>query len=117
MRKYYTRPCNFYYGNHARNLVKKKKALHLAGNSNIAFNQLEIFQRKSKGIVTSELYPINKINSLAKEKKDCNNIKKFNPKYLACKISNLTSKKDGVTLDTTDVKEKKYIIDWFKKKK
>ena len=56
-------------------------------------------------------------NSLAKEKKNCNNIKKFNPKYLACKISNLTSKKDGVTLDTTDVKEKKYIIDWFKKKK
>ena len=56
-------------------------------------------------------------NSLAIEKKDCNNIKKFNPKYLACKISNLTSKKDGVTLDTTDVKEKKYIIDWFKKKK
>jgi|TARA_B100000315_G_scaffold54257_1_gene48528 hypothetical protein len=56
-------------------------------------------------------------NSLAKEKKDCNNIKKFDPRYLACKISNLTSKKDGVTLDTTNVKEKKYIIDWFKKKK
>ena len=25
MRKYYTRPCNFYYGNYARRLIKKKK--------------------------------------------------------------------------------------------
>ena len=56
-------------------------------------------------------------NSLAKEKKDCSNINKINPKYLTCKISNLTSKKDGVTLDTSNVNEKKYIIDWFKKKK
>ncbi|HIC41569.1 MAG TPA: dihydropteroate synthase, partial [Pelagibacterales bacterium] len=37
MRKYYTRPCNFYYGNYARNLVRKKKAFLLAGNPNIAF--------------------------------------------------------------------------------
>ena len=56
-------------------------------------------------------------NSFAKEKKDCSNIKKINPKYLSCQISNLTSKKDGVTLDTSNVNEKKYIIDWFKKKK
>ena len=32
MRKYYTRPCNFYYGNYAKQLIKKKKALSLAGN-------------------------------------------------------------------------------------
>ena len=48
MRKYYTRPCNFYYGNYAKKLIKKKKALSLAGNPNIAFDQLEIFQRKKK---------------------------------------------------------------------
>tara|TARA_B100000470_G_scaffold198232_1_gene168675 strand:+ start:265 stop:447 length:183 start_codon:yes stop_codon:yes gene_type:complete len=48
MRKYYTRPCNFYYGNYAKKLVKRKKALSLAGNPNIAFDQLEIFQRKKK---------------------------------------------------------------------
>ena len=54
MRKYYTRPCNFYYGNYARNLVRKKKAFLLAGNPNIAFDQLEIFQRKAKGVVKSE---------------------------------------------------------------
>ena len=46
MRKYYTRPCNFYYGNYARKLVKKNKALTLAGNPNISFDRLEIIQRK-----------------------------------------------------------------------
>ena len=42
-------------------LEKKKKALSLAGNPNIAFDQLEIFQRKKKGIVISKIYPITKI--------------------------------------------------------
>jgi len=67
MRKYYTRPCNFYYGNYARTLVKGKKALFLAGNTNIAFDQLEIFQRRKKGIVKSNTYSINEIKSLKKE--------------------------------------------------
>ena len=61
MRKYYTRPCNFYYGNYAKKLISEKKALPLAGNSNIAFDQLEIFQRKKRGIVKSKYYPITKI--------------------------------------------------------
>ena len=59
MRKYYTRPCNFYYGDYAKKLIKKKKALSLAGNPNIAFDQLEIFQRKKKGIVQNIICPIN----------------------------------------------------------
>ncbi len=46
MRKYYTRPFNFYYGNYAKKLIKNKKALSLAGNLNIAFDQIEIFHRK-----------------------------------------------------------------------
>ena len=46
MRKYYTRPCNFYYGNYAKKLIKNKKALSLAGNPSIAFDKVEIFQRK-----------------------------------------------------------------------
>ena len=46
MRKYYTRPCNFYYGNYAKKLIKSKKALQLAGNPNIAFDKLEVFYRK-----------------------------------------------------------------------
>ena len=56
-------------------------------------------------------------NIMAKEKKDCSQIKKTSPKYLTCKIGNLVAKKDGVTLDTNNIKEKKYIIEWFKKKK
>ena len=69
MREYYTRPCNFYYGNYARNLVKNKKAFFLAGNPNIAFDQLEIFQRKKKGIVKSSVYSINEIRFLSKKMK------------------------------------------------
>lgn len=68
MRKYYTRPCNFYYGNYARKLIERKKAFTLAGNSNIAFDQIEIFQRKKKGIIKNELYPIKGIKILDKEK-------------------------------------------------
>ena len=69
MRKYYTRPCNFYYGNCARRLIKKKRAFSLAGNPNIAFDQLEIFQRKKRRIIESNSYSIFKIKSLNKEKK------------------------------------------------
>ena len=68
MRKYYTRPCNFYYGSNAKRLVREKKAFSLAGNPNIAFDQLEIFQRKSRRIVKNELYPIDEIKTLDKKK-------------------------------------------------
>ena len=79
MRKYYTRPCNFHYGNYARNLVKINKALPLAGNKNICFDKLEIFQRKKGGSVKSSVYSIEEIKKLNKEiknvvKNDLNNI-------------------------------------------
>ena len=67
MRKYYTRPCNFYYGNYARRLIRKKKALSLAGNQNIAFDQIEIFKRQKKGIAKSNIYSIKSIKALPKE--------------------------------------------------
>ena len=67
MRNYYTRACNFHYGNYAKKLVKSKKALFLAGNSNIAFDQVEIFQRKKKGNVKSNICHINEIKSINKE--------------------------------------------------
>ena len=50
MRKYYTRPCNFYYGNYAKRLIKTKKALSLTGNLSIGFDHVEIFQRKKRGL-------------------------------------------------------------------
>ena len=66
MRKYYTRPCNFYYGKKAKKIVKNKKGLYLAGNSNIAFDQLEIFHRKNKSNIESNTYSFKEIKTLNK---------------------------------------------------
>tara|TARA_Y100001958_G_scaffold155888_1_gene147432 strand:- start:366 stop:1427 length:1062 start_codon:yes stop_codon:yes gene_type:complete len=68
MAKYYTRACNFYYGKQAQILIKKKKALALCGNKNVAFDQIEIFKRKNKKISTKliSVYNINMLNSKAK---------------------------------------------------
>ena len=59
MRECYTRPCNFYYGNYSKKLVKIKKTLPLAGNGNISFDQIEIFQRRKEKGVKSCIYSIN----------------------------------------------------------
>ena len=56
MRKYYTRPCNFYYGKNARRLIYLKKALPLNGKPNIAFDQIEIFSRHKKKIKSNLIY-------------------------------------------------------------
>ena len=48
MRQYYTRPCNFYYGKNARDLIKQKKAYGLAGRIDIAFDQIEIIKKGKK---------------------------------------------------------------------
>ena len=61
MPRYYTRVCNFYYGNTSKNLVKKKKSLCLNGNNEISFDQVEIISRKSKKRVL-----INKLGTLPK---------------------------------------------------
>ena len=42
MHKYYTKACNFYYGTHSKELVKKRKTLPLHGNSQTSFDQIEI---------------------------------------------------------------------------
>jgi len=67
MRKYYTRACNFYYGETAINLILNNKALPLNSRQNIAFNQIEIFQRKQSQIVESKFYSITEIKNLDKE--------------------------------------------------
>ena len=48
MSRYYTRVCNFYYGNHSKKLVKKKKSVPLNGIKEISFDQIEIVTRNSK---------------------------------------------------------------------
>ena len=70
MRKYYTRPCNFYYGNYARKLIKSKKAYSLAGNLSIAFDKLEIFRREKNKNILSKVYSISEIENLNKEIKN-----------------------------------------------
>jgi dihydropteroate synthase len=66
MLKYYTRACNFYYGNISKNLIKKKLAFPLCGNNQIAFDKIEIFIREKKKI-TSKIISIKNIN---KERKN-----------------------------------------------
>ncbi len=48
MSKYYTRACNFYYGNNSIEKIKNKSALPLNNNKLISFDSLEIITRKSK---------------------------------------------------------------------
>ena len=67
MRKYYTRPCNFYYGNYAKSLIKRKKALPLTGNKNISFDQLEIFERKKRGLIRSKVFKLKELKNLKKD--------------------------------------------------
>ena len=48
MLRYYTRVCNFYYGNHSKKLVNQKKSIPLNGINEISFDQIEIITRSSK---------------------------------------------------------------------
>ena len=48
------------------------------------------------------------------EKKDCSEFKKLTKDYLACMTGNLKSSTTGLGLDTSNIKEKKTISDWFK---
>ena len=65
MRRYYTRACNFYYGNESRLLVNSKKSIPLNGNKNISFDHIEIISRTSKKKIS-----ISKINGLSKSLKE-----------------------------------------------
>ncbi len=65
MRRYYTRACNFYYGNESKLLVDNNKTFPLNGNKKISFDHVEIISRTSKKKI-----PIYKINSLTKSLKE-----------------------------------------------
>ncbi len=68
MTKYYTRACNFYYGKQAKFLLNKKLALPLCGDKFIAFDKIEIFQRKNN-IIKSKYLHIKDIKKLSKKVK------------------------------------------------
>ena len=65
MSGYYTRVCNFYYGNVSKNLVKKKKSIPLHQLKEISFDQIEIITRKSKKKIS-----VHKIKDLPKKLKN-----------------------------------------------
>jgi len=48
MQRYYTRACNFYYGNQSKILVNKKRSIPLHQIKEISFDHIEIITRKSK---------------------------------------------------------------------
>ena len=65
MQRYYTRACNFYFGNQSKFLVDKKKTIPLHQIKEISFDHLEIITRKSKKKI-----PINKVKQLPSNLKD-----------------------------------------------
>ncbi len=88
MRRYYTRACNFYYGNLSKKLVKGKKTIPLHQIKEISFDNIEIITRKSKKRIS-----IDQIKYLPKDLKNKINLdlKKINSKKK--NFSNLNFKK------------------------
>ncbi len=50
-------------------------------------------------------------------KSDCSQMKKLSKEYLSCLTKKTRDKTSNIGLDTSNIKEKKYLSDWFKKKK
>ena len=48
---------------------------------------------------------------------DCSKINKLTKEYIGCLAKKSKDKTSNIGLDTSNIKEKKYISDWFKKKK
>ena len=88
MDKYYTKPCNFYFGIQSEKKVKLKQSLPLGGNKLISFDSIEIISRKnSKLIGFKEIRKLKK-NLRKKVNTDISNIvKKKKFKGLKFKIS------------------------------
>ena len=88
MQRYYTRVCNFYYGNQSKILVNKKKTIPLHQIKEISFDHIEIITRKSKRKIS-----INQIKYLPNDlkKKVYLDIKKIKTKKK--NFSNLEFKK------------------------
>ena len=64
MQRYYTRACNFYFGNQSKILVNKKKTIPLHQIKEISFDHIEIITRKSNKKIS-----INKIKYLRNDLK------------------------------------------------
>ena len=73
MPKYYTRACNFYFGQASQEKVKKKNSLALYGDSSISFDMIELITRKSSRKLS--IFEIKKIKSPTKKSKEPSFIK------------------------------------------
>ena len=89
MKKYYTRVCNFYYGNTSKKLIKQKKTLPLNGNPKISFDHIEILSRNSKKKIhikdikkLSKFFKVKIKNDLKKIIKEKKNFSNFNFKHI-----------------------------------
>ena len=51
MDKYYTKPCNFYFGIQSEERVRSKQSLPLGGNKSISFDTVEIISRKNSKLI------------------------------------------------------------------
>ena len=88
MKRYYTRACNFYYGNLSKELVKRKKTIPLHQIKEISFDNIEIITRKSKKRISIDQIKYLPKNLRNKKKLD---LKKINSKKK--NFSNLNFKK------------------------
>ncbi|WP_428079525.1 dihydropteroate synthase [Candidatus Pelagibacter sp.] len=88
MQRYYTRACNFYYGNQSKILVNKKKTIPLHQIKEISFDQIEIITRKSKKNIS-----INQIKYLPTDLKKKVNLDLKKIKTKKKNFSNLEFKK------------------------
>jgi dihydropteroate synthase len=76
MQKYYTRPCNFYYGEKSLKKIIDKSSLPLNGNKLISFDNLEIITRKNIKKINIKDIKYQNQNIKKKIKKDLNLITK-----------------------------------------
>ena len=88
MQRYYTRACNFYYGNQSKILVNKKKSIPLHQSKEISFDHVEIITRKK--IRRISINQVKKLPNNLKKKINAD-IKKINSKKI--NFSNFNFKK------------------------
>jgi dihydropteroate synthase len=65
MNRYYTRACNFYYGEISKKKIKLKQSLPLNNRQDISFDHVEIISRENVKKIS-----ISKIHKLPKKYKD-----------------------------------------------
>ena len=92
MRRYYTRACNFYYGNQSKKLIGKKKSISLHQIKEISFDHIEIITRNSKKKISIDqikYLPKNLRNKINLDLKKINSKKKNFSKLNFKKIPNI----------------------------